>query len=111
MAIKIVLSPLVKFKVEGTVKDEAGVDQPFNFWLTCRRLDADQIKAKLQNESDASLTEFMASVIEGWEGVRDHDDKPLPYSEEALPQLMRIAGVAPLAFRTYLLEVGAKEKN
>lgn len=110
MAIKIVLSPLVKFKVQGTIKDAAGVDQPFNFSLTCRRLDQDQIKVTLQDETK-TITEFLAGVIEAWEGVRDADDKPLEYSEAALTDLARIPGVAILAFRTYLLEVGAKEKN
>lgn len=111
MAIKIVLSPLVKFKVQGTIKDEAGADQPFNFSLTCKRLDSDQIKAKLQDESDRSVTEFLAGVIDAWEGVRDDDDKPIAYSEAALKRLALIPGVALLSFRTYLLEVGAKEKN
>ena len=111
MAIKIVLSPLVKFKVQGTIKDAAGIDQPFSFSLTCRRMDQEQVQATLRDESDKSVTEFLASVIESWEGVRDDDDKPLAYSEDALKQLARIHGVALLAFRTYLSEVGAKEKN
>lgn len=110
MAIKIVLSPLVKFTVRGTIKDQAGVDQPFNFSLTCRRLDQDQITVTLQDEAK-TITEFLGGVIEAWEGVRDADDKPLEYSESALKELARIPGVAILAFRTYLLEVGAKEKN
>lgn len=111
MAIKIVLSPLVKFKVQGTIKNEAGIDKPFDFWLTCKRLDADEIKAALQDESDKSVIEFLAGVIETWEGVRDDNDKPIDYSEDALKQLALIPGVTVLAFRTYLSEVGAKEKN
>jgi hypothetical protein len=104
MGIKIVISNTVRFKVKGTLKDEAGVDQPFDFSLTCMRLDSEQIQAKLRSESDAS-------VIEDWSGVKDADDKPLPYSEDNLRALCRIPGIAALAFRTYLLEVGAKEKN
>lgn len=111
MAIKIVVSNTVKFKVKGTIKDEAGVDQPFDFWLTCTRLDSDQIQAKLRGESEASVTDFLVDVVEDWSGVKDADDKSIPYSEEALRQLCRITGVAALTFRTYLSEVGAKEKN
>lgn len=111
MAIKISISNTVKFKVKGTIKDEAGIDQPFDFTLTCMRLDADQIQSKLRGESDASVSDFLADVVEDWAGVRDADDKQLPYSEESLRALFRIPGVAGLAFRTYLSEIGAKEKN
>ncbi len=111
MALKIVISDTVGIKVKGTINDAAGVPQPFDFGLTCTRLDADQIQAKLKNESDASTADFLGDVITGWSGVRDADDKPLPYSEDALAQLCKIPGVAALAFRTYLAEVGAKEKN
>lgn len=111
MSIKIVISNTVKFKVKGTIKDEAGVDQPFDFSLTCMRLDTDAIKARLQDNNETSVTEFLIDVIEDWQGVRDSDEKPLAYSEAAWRQLCKIPGVASVAFRTYLSEVGAKEKN
>lgn len=111
MAIKIVISDTVGFKVKGTINDAAGVAQPFDFTLTCQRLDVDQIKAKLKDDSDASFEEFMAGIIHGWSGVRDADDKPVPYTPEALSQLCKIPGVAALTFRAYFAEVGAKEKN
>jgi hypothetical protein len=110
MAIKIVVSPTLKFKVRGTIKDEAGTDQPFDFWLTARRLDADQIQAKLR-EGDNSVVDFMVDLVDDWLGVKDADDKPLPYSEAAYRELTKIPGVAQVAFRTYLIEAGAKEKN
>lgn len=111
MAIKIVISNTVRFKVKGTIKDEAGIDQPFDFSLTCMRLDADQIQAKLRGEGDASVIDFLCDVVEDWSGVKDADDKALPYSEDNLRALCRIPGIASLAFRTYLSECGAKEKN
>lgn len=111
MAIKIVVSDTVAFKVRGTINDAAGVAQPFDFKLTCIRLDSDQINVKLKSDTDASLTDFMADVVEDWSGVRDAQDQPLPYSEAGLRQLCKIPGVASVAFRTYLSEVGAKEKN
>jgi hypothetical protein len=111
MSIKIVISNTVRFKVKGTIKDEAGTDQPFDFALTCMRLDADQIQSKLRGETDASVIDFLADVVEDWTGVKDADDKALPYSDDHLRALCRIPGIASLAFRTYLTEVGAKEKN
>lgn len=111
MAIKISISNTVRFKVRGTIKDEAGIDQPFDFQLQCMRLDADQIKSKLGSDSEASVTDFLADVIEDWTGVRGADDKPVAYSEDELRKLCKIPGVAAVAFKTYLLEVGAKEKN
>lgn len=111
MAINIVVSDLVGFKVEGAINDEAGVPQSFNFKLTCERLDADEITTKLKDESDKSFTDFIVSVLRGWKDVRDADNKPLEFSEEAYRALCKIPGIAALCFRTYLKEVGAKEKN
>lgn len=110
MAIKIVISNTVKFKVKGSI-NEAGIDQPFNFGLTCSRLDSEQIQSKLRSDSDASLTDFLLEVIEDWEGVRGDDDKPLTFTDANLRALCRIPGIAALMFRTYIAEVGAKEKN
>ena len=111
MAIKITISDTVGFKVKGAINDAAGVPQSFDFNLTACRLDADQIQTKLKTESEASITDFLADVIEGWSGVRGADDKPLDYTEANLRALCKIPGLAGLAFRTYLAEVGAKEKN
>jgi hypothetical protein len=111
MAIKITVSNRVKFKVRGTVKDESGADIPFDFTLTCRRLDMDALQAKLRDRGDAPVSEFLLDVVEDWSGVKDADDKPLPWSEDAWRALCQIPGVALLAYRTYLVEAGAKEKN
>lgn len=111
MAIKITVSDRVGIKVKGTIKTETGSDQPFDFNLTCQRLDADQITARLKDETDKTLTDFMVDVIEDWSGVRGDDDKPLPYTADSYRALCRIPGVATLAFRAYMTDVGAKEKN
>jgi hypothetical protein len=111
MAIKIVVSDTVGIKVKGTINDSAGIAQPFDFSLKCIRLDADQIQDKLKSESEASITDFLCDVVEGWNGVRDANDAQLPYDEKAMRQLCKIPGIAAVAFKTYLAEVGAKEKN
>lgn len=112
MAIKIVVSDTVGIKVKGAINDAAGVPQPFDFGLTCTRLDADQIQAKLApGGDDRSIADFMVDLVSGWSGVRDADNKEIPYTEDALRQLFKIPGVAGLTLRTYITEVGAKEKN
>lgn len=111
MAIKIVVSNTVGFKVKGSVNDEKGMAQPFHFDLTCVRLNSEQIQEKLKSESEASIIDFMLDVVENWVGVRDADDKVLSYSQDNFRQLCLIPGVARIVFNTYLAEVGAKEKN
>ena len=111
MSIKIVVSDTVGIKVKGTINDAAAVPQPFDFGLTCRRLNAEQIAAKLKDEAEASLVDFMLDVITGWSGVRDAEDKQLAFDADSFRQLCKIPGVASLSWRTYMAEVGAKEKN
>lgn len=111
MAIKIVVSNTVGFTVKGVINDAAGVPQPFSFKLICARLEADQIQTRLRADSEASLIDFLADIIEDWSGVRDAEDKAIAYSADALRQLCAIPGIAAVAFRTYIAEVGAKEKN
>lgn len=111
MSIKIVISDTVGFKVEGAINNEAGNPEPFDFSLTCARLDADQIQAKLKDQPEASLVDFMVDVIKDWRGVKAENSTVLPYSADAYRQLCKIPGIAAMAYRTYLGEVGAKEKN
>lgn len=111
MAISIVISDTVGFKVKGTINNAAGVPQPFDFNLTAHRLDADEIQDKIKTDSEASLTDFIVSVVTGWSGVKNVDEKPLEFSEDNLRLLCKLPGIAAITFRTYLAEVGAKEKN
>ena len=39
-------------------------------------------------KSAASDAAYLGEVIEGWKGVEDADGRPLPYSAEALAQLL-----------------------
>lgn len=112
MAIKIVISDTVGFKVKGTINDAAGVAQPFDFGLTAKRLTNEQIDAKLGGDfTEPSIMTFMADITEGWSAVRGDDDKPLPYSEENLRALCKIPGLLFLAFKCYREETGVKAKN
>lgn len=111
MAIKIVISDHVKFKVKGSIKDDTGYDQPFDFWLTCQRLDMDQLAARRPAGAEVVFADFMASVITDWSGVTDEQGQPLPYTEAHWRELCRIPGIARLADETYTHEIVAKLKN
>lgn len=109
MAIKIVVSNKVGFKVKGSITNEAGTPEPFEFTVVAERLDTDGIEATTRSE--ASMVDFLAQIITDWKGVKDEDGAPVPYSEEALRQLCKIAGLVGLMFSAYFAEVGAKAKN
>ena len=111
MAFKIVVSDTVGVKVKGSMVDAAGITQPFDFTLFCNRLDSDTINNKLKNESDSSITDFMAEVTTGWQDVRGDDNAIIAFNSQALRQMFNIPGIPMLAFRAYLGDVGAKEKN
>jgi len=109
MALSILISDRVKFKVSGTINDENGTAQPFDFSLVCKRLDADTIQTKLAE--DGSMIDFLKEVTEDWSGVRGEENKPIPYSADALATVFKIPGIAALSFKAYLSQVGGKEKN
>lgn len=111
MAITITVSDTVSFKVKGTINDAGGVSQPFDFKLTCARLDSDALDARVKANSDETFVDFLTDVVEDWSGVRDAENKAIAYSVEALQQLCKIPGVARVAWIAYLTEVGAKTKN
>lgn len=123
MAIKIIVSDQVGFKVQGSINDAAGTPQPFDFRLVCTRLDADQIKDLVKPGNNDSLVEFLAGkkdaegnqvsegIVKSWSGVQDGAGGALAYSADNLLALLKISGMAGLVFRTYMVEVGAKEKN
>lgn len=111
MAIKIVISDTVGFKVKGTINDEKGIAQPFDFTLICSRLDQDQIQAKLKDNGDASLTDFLADVIESWNGVRDASDAQLPYSEASLRACARSPAWPAWRFAPTCPRWGQKKKT
>lgn len=109
MSIKITVSETVRVKVQGTISDGEG-PKPFDFSLIARRLDADQLKTRLDEQSDALIVDFLADITTGWAGVKG-DTGEEPYSEAGLRQLMKIPGLALLTFRAYLADCGAKAKN
>lgn len=114
MAIKLVISNKVTFKVEGSINDEVGKKQPFNFKLTCDRLSVEELQQIDQEEITRDkyfVPDFVCKVAKGWADVTDEDGNPEEFSTGALRKLFQIPGVAGLAFSTYMSECGAKSKN
>lgn len=110
MALNIVVSDRVRFKVAGTLTDAAGAHQPWDFWLTCKRLKASELQAAWADKNQEAAA-FMVDVIEDWSGVTGPANEPVPYSSAAFSELCQIPGLAVVAFQAYAAEVGAKAKN
>ena len=120
MAIKITISNHVGFTVKGTSNDADGKEQPFEFNLTTKRLDEDEmtaVKALLiadaaRSGNHSAVIDKLVEITTNWAGVRDDDDAPMPYSADGLRTLLKShMGLGLLVWRTYLAESGAKEKN
>jgi len=117
MALNIVVSPSVRFKVTGTIAGEDGRDVPFDFWLTADRLkDTADVQAYLDEikDSDPSartpVTDALAKRVTGWDGVKSGADV-LPFADASLRAMLNLPGMALLVHSRYLRECGAKEKN
>ena len=120
MAIKITVSDKVGFAVKGTLNDADGKEQPFNFGLTATRLDEEALNAAqialvenaAKTGNHAAINDQLVSLITNWEGVRDESDAPLAYTPELLRTLLKAhRGLGLMAWRAYINESGAKEKN
>ncbi len=110
MSINIIIEDKVTFKVAGTFNTASGTTKPFDFKLTCERLDTEEIEDRIK-DTDTSVIDFMVAVVQDWSGVRGPDDTALTYSPDAYRKLCKIPGVGRAAYIAYLSEVGAKVKN
>ena len=112
MALRIEIANKVKFKVEGTIANEAGPDEKFDFALTAKRINAEGVRTLVDDRGDEPIADFLAGVIEGWSGVLDGAGQPVAFSQDSLRTLLtNIPGLAQLVFTRYLREIGAKAKN
>lgn len=109
--LKLIVSDKVKFPVEGTYKDETGVQKKFDFKLLCKRLNAEELESRRVENPDEKIIDFLLDVVEDWEGIRDADSKPIPFSADAFRQLCALNGLESLIFVTYRIESGVKAKN
>lgn len=111
MSLVLQFSNKVTIKVAGTINDAAGLPKPFDFKLECKRLTSDEFEARRDANPNEKLTDFLLDVVEGWQGIKDPEGKPIPYSEEAFRQLCGLGGMDSIMFVAYRVESGAKAKN
>lgn len=110
MSLRLVVSNTVVVPVEGHIPDEQGRKSPFSFRLVCKRLAQDELKAALDADS-ATVPEFLADVVQGWEHVLDADGREIEFTPAGLKALLNIVGMAGVCFSAYLATCGAKGKE
>ena len=110
MTIRITVSDRVQYRVRGTINNESGAAEAFDFRVTARRLDPESMQAQLA-DSSRRIDDFLADVIVGWQGVVDAEGTDVPFSPTALAQLLKIPNIGLLMFKAYAAETAAKEKN
>ena len=112
MSIRLVVSNTVTVRIKGSMTNEHGTPEPFDFSLICDRMDSDELR-EVAGDSDTLLVDVMAQRCKGWTHVLDEQRAPLPFSEELLRQLLKPVGMAGLAFQAYVKACGVKgqEKN
>lgn len=117
MAISIIVSDLVRFKVAGVINTDTGASQPFDFWLTMSRLrdtaEAQSYLGEIRDraESATPITDALAPRVRAWNGVTGVDGAELPCTEEHVRELLNMVGMAAMVHTSYLQEAGAKAKN
>jgi len=119
MSIRIVVSPLVRFKVEGKETAEDGSDVPFDFFLTAERLaTSEEVIALRQDVRDREIAGDKTPIVSAllpkvrdWAGPLAEDGKPAAFTQDNCRDLLNRPGMAALAFHAYIAAVGVKEKN
>jgi hypothetical protein len=109
MALKLKVARALVFPVKGELTLEDGSVGAFDFRLRAQRLDVEEIDARFK--AGATRGEFLAPLVQGWQDVLDEDGAPVAFSQEALADLLKIAGMATVAFNAYMACVQAREKN
>lgn len=113
MQFKLAIGDKVGVRVEGEYTDAAGDAKPYTVVLECRRLSVEQLEAE-QKKEGGTFAAFFAEHTFGWRDqtlVLGDDDKPAPFSPEALAFAMQTPGFVLAAYQAYLAQVGVRQKN
>lgn len=109
MAFKLVKRNKLAVTVKGTLPDQKGKPEHFDFKLHCERLSQDEIDNIRQE--NGGVKELIRRVAEGWDAVLDEAGQPVPFSTDGLEELIDYAGMPLLVLRSYMEQVGAAAKN
>lgn len=111
MSIRLVVAPIVSWRVEGTNR-EGSKDIRFDFTLDAERSSQDEVTAIFNEGSEQKSVDYLAPKLRGWGGVLGEDDRPAPYSEEAFRTLVNAyPGLIQLCFSGYLDAISAKGRR
>lgn len=119
MSLQIVISPRVRFKVEGTLATETGNDAPFDFFLVLDRLATEDdvrafsadVEARQAAGSKYPVSDALIARARSWEGPVDANNQPVPFGDEALRNVLMLPNMTMLVYAAFLRETGAKAKN
>ncbi|HYC00346.1 MAG TPA: hypothetical protein VEC57_14510 [Candidatus Limnocylindrales bacterium] len=119
MAFKVVVSPTLRFRVEGTTTLENGEREDFDFWLVAERLATSSDTRALEESvaaiekagSRTPITDTLVPKMRAWAGPVGEAGEDVPFSPEALRNVLNMPGIAALAFNAYVAACGAKAKN
>lgn len=112
MAFKLAIAQMVTVQVKFTL-NENGSDRQHKFKLICKRKDADELAATMEDK-DLTIKSFLDDVVTGWKEqqlVLNDDGSSADFCPEAFDLLATIPGMVSVIYGAYLKEVGAKEKN
>lgn len=108
----LVVSDLVRFKVEGVTKDGDGKEIPFKFSLVADRMSTDELAETMASES--KIADTLARIVKGWSDQRlvlEEDRTPAEFTPEAFAALMTIPHMGLMCFNAYHRATGAAVKN
>lgn len=110
MAIDIQIDDTVRFPVKGKLFDAEGREREFHFDLDMQRMDQDEFDKELANDR-ITVRALVERLAKGWAGVKGPEGDDVPFSNNALKQLLRIPGLSNLIWVAYCEYAGARAKN
>jgi hypothetical protein len=110
---KIVKADTYKWPVTVRLPVDGGKFETSTFDVTFKRLSAQEV-ADLRTSlfrDDADANAAAQGLVVGWSGV-ENNDGAMPFSHEALTEVLQISGVAPAIVAAFFESViGAPRKN
>lgn len=110
---KLTKSPTFWMTVAGDEQTESGRRAEFKFELKVKRITFPELSDLLKSAATEGRSDFEAvnDLVLDWRGIGNEEGEPLPYSAEALQDLMAVVGGAPVVRALLKAMPKAKEKN
>lgn len=108
MSFRLIVSNTVTIPVSGSMPDAAGKPSRFSFTLRAKRLSLSELRTMTDGVDDRTAPQFLLDNVQGWDNVLDDDGNLVPFSRDALEQMLEILGMAGLILSAYVEACGAK---